>query len=66
MSDTFQDLLDKRDELERAHADLCREIAELRLSESSLEAKWRDIAFAQLERVKAEIEVMIEAERERT
>jgi hypothetical protein len=66
MPDTLQDLLDKRDELERAHADLCREINECHLSESSLEAKWRDLAFVQLERVKAEIEVHLDAERERT
>lgn len=57
--DQFQALLDEQRDLESAHADLCAEINECRLSESSLEAKWRDAAYAKLQKVTEQIEAVI-------
>ena len=59
----FQALLDERDDLRRAHEDLCREINECRLSESSLEAQWREVAWRKLMSVQSKIDAELEAER---
>jgi len=59
----FQALLDEQRDLAAAHADLCAEINECHLSESSLEAKWRDAAYAKLQVVTEKIEAVIVDER---
>jgi hypothetical protein len=59
----FQALLDRRHELRVRHEGWCREVNELRLPESSFEAARRDAAFRELEKVQAQIDAELEAER---
>lgn len=64
MTDTeFQALLDRRHELRIRHEQWCREVNDLRLGESSLEASRRDAAFRELETVQAQIDAELDAER---